>query len=282
MLSPDWFYANASVITLIINELQPAAIKPIARVISNHYKPEMTDDELAELLRRLEDHNERVKMLGYAQDDIVREVAKITKRAESEIKRVLRQAGLDNIKTDNVQYNAAGKRSLTLDPHFVGILNAAATRVITGGVDTRARAVSLRNLTGTTAINRMTDDLFYNTLNRAVGGVLTGTVSHTEALNVALNEMAKQGITHFDYATGRRLRPESIVLTQLRTSVFQATGQMTIEGMRQNGVEFLSLSAHFGARTTERAGRPWANHEKLQGKVYRIDWDKLNRIDKTP
>jgi hypothetical protein len=267
MLNPEWFDDNLEDLNVLLAELQPASIKPIARAVTRYIET----GDLEDLVLRLKDPLERARMFYEYDSEIYIAVGEITRLAEAEIRKLFNKAGVAAVEEDNRIFKAAGEKpiSLSSSPKMVKMLQTAATRTITGGDDARARSLSLRNITGTTAINA--GKLFYNTLNNAAASVLTGGATVQEALNDAMKQMAREGITFFHYASGRNLRPETAVLLNLRTTVSQVTGELTEEAMRERGASYVEVSLHNGARVTNK--NDFTNHSWWQGKVYH--WKEL-------
>jgi hypothetical protein len=122
--------------------------------------------------------------------------------------------------------------------------------------------------------------LFERTLNNAFMKTASGAFSIHEAVSDACNELAKEGIDYFDYRSGRRIETRAAVLMNLRTAVNQAAAQITEEGCKLAGVEYVETSAHTGART--HPSGDYRDHSLWQGKLFKVNsWEKASEAGKT-
>jgi len=105
----------------------------------------------------------------------------------------------------------------------------------------------------------------YRAENIAYMKTATGAFSYTEAMNDAMDELTRQGITVYSYASGRNISVPAAVLRDLRTGVAQTAGDITRQGAIMRGASYAQVSAHIGARNT---GEGYNNHESWQGRAF--------------
>ena len=87
-----------------------------------------------------------------------------------------------------------------------------------------------------------------DTLNTAVGEVVTGVSSRRDALRKALEQVQKEGITGFYDRAGRSWSPEAYVNMEIRTTVHNTAVETVKLRQEDYGVEIFRVSRHSGAR----------------------------------
>jgi phosphopantetheinyl transferase (holo-ACP synthase) len=265
VLNPDWTEKSEEYqqIALILADLQTSTLTSIIE------KVKKTLEEGGELTATAE---WRIKMAveqGLLYEEIVAAVALALNEALPVVARLFEQAALETIRDDNIVYEKAGKEPLRLTRSMANIVRAR-HQEFTG---------TLRRLTGTAATNGT--ELFERTLNTAFMETASGAFSIHEAVSKAADTLASEGISHFEYdlANGKRrkINVQAAVLMNLRTSLGQAAAAITEEGCKLANVEYVETSCHANQRNRDVEGRPWANHERWGGKIFKVNsWEQKN------
>lgn len=139
----------------------------------------------------------------------------------------------------------------------------------------------LDNLTRTTMLQSQRDLL--NMLNDVDFRVASGLQSYNSAICEALDNYAESGVM-IDYPTGARRSLEAAVRCCIVTSMNQTAAQVTNQYIVENGVEYVLVSAHPGARYDKKHPEGVQSHDHWQGKVYKIvgsDEDTPNLLEST-
>ena len=98
--------------------------------------------------------------------------------------------------------------------------------------------------------------------------VMSGAQSYSAAMIEAVNALSKHQLK-VKYPSGHVDTIETAVLRCVRTGTAQASGNMTIQSMKDNGWDLIRVSAHIGARYGDGGENP-GNHFWWQGKLYSL------------
>ena len=189
---------------------------------------------------------------GFLLEDIEKEIAKATGRMQTEIAEAMEDAGVRAIEYDDEIYKKAGlnPQPLTQSPHLVRLLQ-----------DTYEQTMGeWRNFTATTA--EEAQKLFIRLCDEAYYKAMSGTVSMSQAVREALEELISGGV-YVKYPTGHRDTIETATARAVRTGISQASGRIQLARMDEFGWDLVVVSSHLGARPT---------HQVWQGKVYHVDF----------
>lgn len=189
---------------------------------------------------------------GYLLEDIQKEIAKATGYMQEEIAEAMEDAGVRAIEYDDEIYKKAGlnPQPLTQSPHLVRLLQ-----------DTYEQTMGeWRNFTATTA--EEAQKLFIRLCDEAYYKVMSGTVSMSQAVREALEELISGGV-YVNYPTGHRDTIETATARAVRTGISQASGRIQLARMEEFGWDLVVVSSHLGARPT---------HQVWQGRVYHVDF----------
>ena len=115
-------------------------------------------------------------------------------------------------------------------------------------------------------LNVRAERIFTHEINMAFVKLSSGAYSYGQAIDEAVRELAKSGIRHVDFDSGVTRQLDTAVRNAVMTASAQLAGEITMQNVEQTGVEYVEVSAHWGAR--EGVGH--ANHAGWQGKVYRV------------
>lgn len=186
------------------------------------------------------------------------EIQRWTGKSEEEVRQIFMDAGIQAWDADNAFYVANGMESVSLlaDAHLMDIL-----------VDSYQRTNGeIRNFTRTLAGN--SEKRFVEVCDAAHLKVMTGAQSYSEAVIDAVNELSENQML-VRYPSGHTDTIETAVLRCIRTGTAQASGNMSIQAMKDNGWDLIRVSAHLGARYGDGGENP-GNHAWWQGKLYSL------------
>ena len=126
----------------------------------------------------------------------------------------------------------------------------------------RQTQATWRNLTDTFAYEGTR--AYVNAADEAAVKVSAG-ASSREAIDGAIKRLTVDGITVVENPeTGHRDHVDVAIDRNVRTTVSQLAGDLTLQNCKKNGISLVLVSAHYGARPT---------HALWQGKVYSLTGD---------
>lgn len=193
---------------------------------------------------------------GYLLQDITQEIARYTKLQREEVAAAMEEAGVKAMAYDKAVYEAAGITTEALEqfPALVRILQR----------DYEATMGEWSNMTRTTA--EAAQSLFISECDNAYHKVISGAVSYTQAVREAVNTVAQNGVI-VRYPTGHRDTIETATARAVRTGISQASGDISMQRMKEQEWDIILVSAHIGARTGDGGQNP-GNHLWWQGQFY--------------
>lgn len=227
-----------------------------------------------DLIERMIACMERGEKLGFGETDkwrisvyqaaaghyaaLTKEISDWLEISDDEVRQIFQDAGLKAWNADDAFFTSQGLPSVKLlkSESLMGILTDAYER--TNG--------EIHNFTRTIADS--SEARFIKVCDDAHMKVMSGVQSYTEAVKEAVNELsAKQ--TSVRYPSGHEDTIETAVLRCVRTGTAQASGNMTVRAMKDNGWDLIRVSAHLGARYGDGGHNP-GNHFWWQGKLYSL------------
>lgn len=193
---------------------------------------------------------------GYLLQDITREISRYTKLQSEEVAAAMEEAGVKAMAYDKAVYEAAGiaTEALEQSPVLVRILQR----------DYEATMGEWSNMTRTTA--EAAQSLFISECDNAYHKVISGAVSYTQAVREAVEKVAQNGVV-VQYPTGHRDTIETATARAVRTGISQASGDISMQRMKELDWDIILVSAHIGARTGDGGANP-GNHLWWQGQFY--------------
>lgn len=193
---------------------------------------------------------------GYLLQDITQEIAKYTRIQSEEVAAAMEEAGVRAMAYDRAVYEAAGITTETLEqsPALVRILQR----------DYEATMGEWQNMTRTTA--EAAQSIFIGECDNAYHKVISGAVSYTQAVREAVETVAQNGVV-VQYPTGHRDTIETATARAVRTGISQASGDISMQRMKELDWDIILVSAHIGARTGDGGANP-GNHLWWQGQFY--------------
>ncbi len=205
---------------------------------------------------------ETLQQAGYLLEDIQKEIAKATKLQEKEIAEAMEEAGVETLSYDDKIYKSVGlsPTPLTQSPELIRLMQR----------NYEATLREWHNFTRTTA--DISQQLFINQLDKYYMLVSTGAMGYTQALKEIIDTVVTDGVrVHYD--TGHSDTIETATLRAVRTGISQMSGQITTARMKEMNACLAITSSHYGARPS---------HAEWQGKIFYVDWEKMNKIYPLP
>lgn len=201
---------------------------------------------------------ETLQQAGYLLEDIQKEIAKATKLQEKEIAEAMEESGVETLSYDDKIYESVGlsPTPLTQSPELIRLMQR----------NYESTLWEWHNFTRTTA--DISQQLFINQLDRFYMLVSTGAMGYTQALKEIIDTVISDGVRVY-YDTGHSDTIETATLRAVRTGISQMSAQVGIARMKEMGGCLAITSSHMGARPT---------HQVWQGKVFYVDWDKMNEV----
>lgn len=191
-------------------------------------------------------------------DALTAEIRRWTSLADDEIRQIFEAAGIKAWESDTAFYRSHGIEPVPIlkDEGLMRVLTDCYLRTageVTNFCQTIAGASQLR---------------FISVCDDAHLKVMSGAQSYSAAMVEAVNELAQHQLK-VKYPSGHVDTIETAVLRCIRTGTAQASGNMTIQSMKDNGWDLIRVSAHIGARYGDGGENP-GNHFWWQGKLYSL------------
>lgn len=247
MLKPNDFNYKADKVTAYYNDFEDYLLRDIAKFLLNADGVGGKADRELFILQQM----------GLSQNEITERLAQLTAQSEEAVKEVLQESVMTSFSNDKK----------VLDNYFsgdYGPLNNPAIRQ-TMDAEWAKTCGELDNLTRTTlgAYN----DTVLKSLNEAEVLCASGAVSYSEAVTNVLDKLAMGGLM-LDYPTGAHRSLEAAVRCAVVTSMNQTAAQVTNQYIAEGGIEYVLVSAHTGARISDKGGL--YSHAEWQGRAYKI------------
>lgn len=200
----------------------------------------------------------KLKEMGLMNEEILRRLSALTGRTTAELKRLMNEAGMTALATDDAAYRAAGHEPGPIkdNPALISVMDASLKKT----------ANSMVNLTRTTA--RTGAQQFVEMLDRVYMQVVVGGISQEAAVRQAIQAMAREGLRSIKYPT-RTDHVDVAVRRAVRTGITQTAGILQETRADEFGSDLVETSAHSGARP---------DHAEWQGKVF----SRSGKSDKYP
>ncbi len=193
---------------------------------------------------------------GYLLEDIQKEIAQKTGLMLTEIQEAMEDAGVKALSYDDEIYKAAGLSPTPLEqsPHLIRLMQSTY----------EATLGDWKNFTGTFA--DAAQQTFIRAMDNAYTQVASGSMSYSEALVEAVNNIVSDGVV-VEYPSGHTDTIETATLRCIRTGVSQATGRIQMARMEEMDWDTILTSAHVGARPGD-GGPNGTNHIWWQGRFF--------------
>ncbi|MEE0980468.1 MAG: phage minor capsid protein, partial [Acutalibacteraceae bacterium] len=203
--------------------------------------------------------------LGTLNADMVKTIAKYSKKSQKEIYEMLKSAGIANIDFEDLRraYNAG---AILVDPVTIrnNTVFAELVELSYKELDETFRMIQTKAL-------ESAKQSYMDVINRAYIEVATGTYDYNTSIRNAIQRMAENGITGATYKRGEKIVKYSLEATVRRdtlTAVHKLANQSSDVMCDEVGTDYVEISSHLGARV--HPTNKIANHAGWQGKVFKI------------
>lgn len=215
-------------------------------------------DILADMARRISQYNywipsaehqrQMLREMGLTQQEIVRQLSKLTGKSQKEIKRLMQEACKKALSADRAYYRS----------HGIDAPNAMSTEVkVILNTGLKSTKGLFKNLTKTTASAGQTQ--FVNALDKAWLQINSGAFDYNTAIRNAVKDIARQGLQAVRYPSGHADTLEVAVRRAVVTGVNQTAAQLQWQLADELGCDLVETTAHAGARP---------EHAVWQGKIF--------------
>lgn len=180
----------------------------------------------------------RLEAIGTAQEKLLTELGKATKKTEAELIRLFDEAATRALNADDKLYKAAGYNPVPLAE------NTYMQQLIQAGLMKTSGAYT--NLTNTTAGNAMQQ--YRDALDLAYHKIASGGFSYQQAIRSAIRRLTRNGLASVLYPTGHIDYLDVAVRRAVMTGISQTTAQLQLARMDEMGTDLVETTAHPGAR----------------------------------
>ena len=236
MLSPKYFVGADKLIQAYLGRLEDDVLRDVAR----HLKTATAKNQMEALID-----------LDYSLDQMTKKLAKFSDKSNSEIKKIMEEAGVKSYAEDKKLYQKAGKNLKDLEENLSAKKFVEAIK--------RHSGKDLVNISKTAGLAGKDLKMFYDVeLSKAIITLRSGAFSSDQIIRQVVNTCADRGLTTISYASGKSMRMESAIRMCVNTGFRQLTTQMGFMNAELMGQDLMELSAHADARPT---------HQEWQGQI---------------
>lgn len=239
MLTPQYLQRVPNALLDLYGEAEAAILEDMARRINGY---DMFIPSAQHQLQMLEE-------MGAAREEIVGQLARITGKSNRELEQIMREAGMEAVRADDMVYRAAG-----LDPAPLAASQGMQRTLQAGITKTKGLFDNLTRTTANTASRQ-----FERALDAAYMQVTSGAFSPQEAVKRAVRDLCRQGVAAIDYPSGHVDSIEVAVRRAVVTGVNQTCGKMQEARADELGCDLVEVTAHAGARPS---------HAVWQGQIF--------------
>lgn len=251
-------------------------LTPLTRPIIDIYD-EIEMDLIEEIAKRFDTYDEiggslewqtnKLDEMGSLHADSVKVIAEKSKRAESEIRKMLSEAGFANIDRPMLD-EAFRSGAIAVDPAVI-MMNPVLRSTLEDSYKELSAAYKMIQTKALESVN----EEYMSVINRAYVEVSSGVYDYNTSIKRALARMADRGITGATYERQNgqivRYSLEAAVRRDTLTAVHQTANRNSERLSKELGVEYVEVSQHAGARVSKISHI--ANHAWWQGKVFKIE-----------
>ena len=241
MLTPDYLETLPDALVELWQQVEDDILRDIARRIGKMPDRDTLTDTAAWQAWRYE-------QMQACHQDVLSLLSKYSGKSKAEIQRMLLDAGLTTLASDDALYQAMGFAPSAIDT------NKALNNLLNAGY--QQTLGTWQNLTATTA-NTVTGE-FEHALDRAWLQVSSGAFDYNTAIKRAVDSLATHmaGVT---YPSGHKDTLEVAVRRAVLTGVNQTAAKLQLARADELNCTFVEISVHSGARP---------EHAVWQGKVF--------------
>lgn len=241
MLTPDYLATIATPIVTLWSEVEDDIIRDIvSRIVKKGSFTEVSKWQIAKL-----------REMGLTEESIATRLAKMTKKSDTEIQRIVGEACQESASLDDPIYVKAGLRPIPIAS------SPALKEVVAAGA--RKTQMLMRNFTGTTA--NTASMAFENAMDRAYLQIMSGAFSTDQAIRLAVVDLACKGMESIAYPSGHIEKLDVAARRAILTGANQATAEMQIARAGEMESDLVETTSHAGARPS---------HAVWQGKVFSL------------
>lgn len=274
MLTEEQLEIYGDVLVPVFQQLEQDIIADIARRVRKEERWTETAELQAEELRKLGWSPYRIRIEVLRRLQASKEYAAMVERNTLEAK-AAQQAAIDEAREALREqapelFETVGNMAFHND---LSVWEQAGQKLTRGGaVDAAVSAMrkhatgEILNLTRTMGFSFPTGSVparkaFTAVLNSALTQVVSGTVSYQQACANAVRLLTQSGLRHIDYKNNVARQIDTAVRNAVLTASAQLSGEIMQANIEESGVEYVQVSAHWGARES---------HEVWQGRVYSL------------
>lgn len=274
MLTEEQLEIYGDVLVPVFQQLEQDVIADIARRVRKEERWTETAELQAEELRKLGWSPYRIRIEVLRRLQASKEYAAMVERNTLEAK-AAQQAAIDEAREALREqapelFETVGNMAFHND---LSVWEQAGQKLTRGGaVDAAVSAMrkhatgEILNLTRTMGFSFPTGSVparkaFTAVLNSALTQVVSGTVSYQQACANAVRLLTQSGLRHIDYKNNVARQIDTAVRNAVLTASAQLSGEIMQANIEESGVEYVQVSAHWGARES---------HEVWQGRVYSL------------
>jgi len=237
---------------------------------------------------------EILKEAGGLKSDINKLVKTYDKKAQKLLEELFDEAMKKNAENDLKFFSAAGRK---LSGAQAQKTKSAIQRFINADIINKTFSQQQEALAKiesdlvrmTLTVADATETEFLKQCNIAYMKISSGAFNFDNSFKSAVNEQAKKAYADaaidlanngvktilYDYSgKARHYTIEAATKMNIITGINQTASIQSLNNAQELGADLVEVDAHIGARNEEREGRPWSNHEALQGRVYCLNGER--------
>ena len=238
MITPGWLSAASDELMKLYSDLEDAIKIDMCRRLARMGRITDTARWQAKILQET----------GRLTDDINKYLASYDKKTRKAVLELFRQLNAKNVK---------------------GPLSENQKQIMAATMGYRSLVTDLTNLTRTSTATTE----FINTATNLYTQTASGAFSYDRALKDAVDSMASKGLHTIAYGT-REMNMEAAARMCVLTTLNQTAGQQSLANAQDTDTDLVLVTAHEGARHTDKPANPWSNHDEWQGKVYCLNGER--------
>lgn len=239
--------------------LDPIKLQKVPDELVEYYE-DLETDILKDIAERLSLNNfmlspttlyrtRKLKELGLQYDDVVKRISQAMNVSEAKVKKAITENVYEGVQSD---VDLADEHGLFDGSQFD---KGELKEHITAGV--KRLDGELKNITRSMAA--ASNSTYEKLLDEAYMKVRSGAYSYQEAIDQAVDILAKKGMETFTYKSGHRDRVSTVVRRAVLSGVNMTTIKAQLENLSNMGMNLVRTTQHLGARPT---------HEVWQGKTF--------------
>lgn len=212
----------------------------------------------------------RANEIGISLNLIKEKIKEISGLTEEKINELFNDAGLYSISKENEIYSEAGLSTvkITENSALANIIESAIKQT-SGELCNLTQSMGFAEKVNGKVVYKPIAKYYHDAMDLAVMQIKSGSTNYNTAIKQAVDKLCESGIRSVDYESGVANRVDVAVRRAVLTGANQMTQELTLEGMKESGCEYVEVTAHAGARNE---GSGIMNHASWQGKVFR--WNK--------